>query len=214
MVLTVGGGMSACAALMDCRPINTVAPISDNTTTTPSAIIKLLFIFPFAEPFYSPSFKEVLRGGVNLPEWQKDSGKAGVGQWRNGLRAWGIGRGRAGVNRARRRLYAGFGAPRNASFAKGGSREAFLNENDREGRFHGRKWLATGPGRPKTRKKLRNTRKTRKWGEISRKRGGICPRSEVRGRRSEKVHLREFPPEAGRSRLFAVDFRLPGGWRA
>ena len=68
-----------------------------------------------------------------FPEWQKDSGKAGVGQWRNGLRAWGIGRGRAGVNRARRRLYAGFGAPRNASFAKGGSRGIFRTKMTAKG---------------------------------------------------------------------------------
>ena len=84
--------------------------------------------------------------------------------------------------------------------SQNGPREGHLGgENDRGGRFRDRKWFATGPGRPKTRKKLRNTRKLAR--NQPKTRGGIArgPMSEVGGpKRSICVNLR----------LFAVVFGL------
>ena len=79
----------------------------------------------YAQQFYWADPRSALRGGAFSPDWLKNSGKAGVGQWRNGLRDWGIERGRAGEKRARDRLYADFAAPRNADLAKWAARGAF-----------------------------------------------------------------------------------------
>ena len=86
-----------------------------------------MFISLFiGQQFYSSDIKSALRGGVISPEWLKNSESAGAGQWRKGLRVRGIGRGRAGRQRARDRLYVGYRAPRNADLGNGVSRESFF----------------------------------------------------------------------------------------
>ncbi len=79
----------------------------------------------------------------------------------------------------------------------------FSDENDRRGRFRGRKWLATGLETGKTGWKLRNARKTRKWGRNQPKTKGDCPRSEVRvPKRSICVNFRQR--RAGRAYLQSI----------
>ena len=90
------------------------------------ACLFLAFILCTVEQFYSTDFKSALRGGVGFSEWLKNSGNAEAGQRRNGLRVWGIGRGRAGSQCARDRLYIGYRAPRNADLGKGNSCESFF----------------------------------------------------------------------------------------
>ena len=72
------------------------------------------------EQFYYTDFKSALRGGVGFSEWLKNSGNAGAGQRRKGLRVRGIGRGRAGRQRARDGLYVGYRAQREDGRGEGG----------------------------------------------------------------------------------------------
>ena len=94
-----------------------------------------------------------------FPEWLKNSGNAGAGQRRNGLRVRGIGSGWTGRESARGRLMPVLGRHVMPISDKGAPARHFSTENDRGRRFRGPKIARNGAGKSRG------------------------PKSEVRGRR-------------------------------
>ena len=98
------------------------------------------------------------------------------GQWRNGLQVLGIGIRPTGQRCRRGRLYVGWGAPRNAEFAKIHREGDFSHENGRERRLEAVFRPKMGP---RGVEEAQNDDFDRKLTQMDANGGGNRPRSEV-----------------------------------